>query len=87
LERLRGTIDRLDEEIFALIARRMEVAEEIGMLKRQNNLTILQSGRWEKVVERVSQRAEVLGISTECTRKILDAIHIESIERQNKIMH
>lgn len=87
LERLRGTIDRLDEEIFALIARRMEVAEEIGMLKRQNNLTILQSGRWDEVVERVSQRAEGLGISTECTRKILDAIHIESIERQNKIMH
>ena len=87
LERLRGAIDRLDEEIFSLIAKRMEVADEIGRLKRQNNLTILQSGRWEEVVERVSHRATELGLGEECTHKILDAIHLESIERQNKIMH
>lgn len=87
LERLRGTIDRLDEEIFSLIAKRMEVADDIGRLKRQNNLTILQSGRWEEVVERVSHRATELGLGEECTHKILDAIHLESIERQNKIMH
>lgn len=87
LERLRGAIDRLDEEIFALIAQRMEVADEIGRLKRQNNLTILQSGRWEEVVERVSSHAMRLGLGKECTQSILEAIHLESIERQNKIMH
>ena len=87
LERLRGAIDRLDEEIFALIAKRMEVAEEIGKLKLNNNLTILQSGRWEEVVERVTTHASHLGLGRECTQRILEAIHLESIERQNKIMH
>ena len=86
LERLRATIDRLDEEIFSLLARRMEIADEIGRLKQQNNLTILQSDRWQEVVGKVSQRAAALGIGEECTGKILDAIHLESIERQKKIM-
>lgn len=82
LERLRGTIDRLDDEIFSLIARRMDIADEIGRLKRENNLTILQSDRWQEVVGRVQRRASALGLGGDCTAKILDAIHLESIERQ-----
>lgn len=82
LERLRGTIDRLDDEIFSLIARRMDISDQIGRLKRNNNLTILQSGRWQEVVEKVTMRAEELGLGKDFTTKILDAIHLESIERQ-----
>ena len=84
LERLRGTIDRLDDEIFALIARRMEISDQIGELKRNNNLTILQSGRWQEVVERVTSKASELGLGRDFTTKILDAIHLESIERQKE---
>lgn len=87
LERLRGAIDRLDEEIFSLLAERMDISEQIGRLKLENNLTILQSGRWQEVVERVVARTDSLGLGRECVEKILEAIHIESIERQNKIMH
>lgn len=82
LERLRGTIDRLDDEIFSLVARRMDISDEIGRLKRENNLTILQSDRWQEVVGRVQRRATALGLSGDCTAKILDALHLESIERQ-----
>ncbi len=82
LERLRGTIDRLDEEIFSLIAHRMDISDEIGRLKHQNNLTILQSDRWQEVVGRVQKKASELGLGSDCTSKILDAIHLESIERQ-----
>ena len=87
LERLRGAIDRLDEEIFSLLAQRMDIAEDIGRLKLQNNLTILQSGRWQEVVQRVIARTDSLGLGRPCVEQILEAIHIESIERQNKIMH
>lgn len=87
LERLRSAIDRLDEEIFSLLAERMDISEQIGRLKLQNNLTILQSGRWQEVVNRVLTRTDSLGLGRECVEKILEAIHIESIERQNKIMH
>lgn len=84
LERLRGTIDRLDDEIFALIARRMEISDQIGELKRNNNLTILQSGRWQEVVKKVTTKASELGLGRDFTTKILDAIHLESIERQKE---
>lgn len=87
LEQLRATIDRLDEEIFTLLAKRMDISEEIGRLKLRNNLTILQSGRWQEVVERVLERTDSLGLGRGCVEQILEAIHIESIERQNKIMH
>lgn len=87
LDRLRGSIDRLDEELFSLLAQRMDISEEIGRLKLRNNLTILQSGRWQEVVERVLARTDSLGLGRECVERILEAIHLESIERQNKIMH
>lgn len=84
LEQLRATIDRLDDEIFALIARRMDISDRIGALKRDHNMTILQSNRWMEVVGKVTARAEQLGLGKEFTTKILDAIHLESIERQKR---
>ncbi len=86
LDELRGVIDRLDSEIFNLLARRMEAAEGIGRIKRDNNVMILQSSRWNDIVERVLSRSESLGLSREFMATLLDAIHIESINRQNKIM-
>lgn len=87
LDTLRGTIDRLDEQIFSLLAERMDVAEQIGHLKQSNNLTILQSSRWSKVVERVLAHTKELNLSENFVRQLLENIHLESIERQKKIIH
>lgn len=87
LDTLRGTIDRLDEQIFSLLAERMEVAEQIGRLKQSNNLAILQSGRWGEVVERVLAHTHTLNLSDEFVRSVLESIHLESIERQKHIIH
>lgn len=87
LDTLRGTIDRLDEQIFSLLAERMEVAEQIGRLKQSNNLTILQSGRWGEVVERVLAHTRGLNLSDEFVRRVLESIHLESIERQKQIIN
>lgn len=86
LEALRGRIDQLDGEIFRLLADRMNAAEQIGRIKRDNNVMILQSSRWNSVVKRVLDHSESLGLSREFLRTLLDAIHIESIERQNRVM-
>lgn len=87
LDELRGVIDRLDNEILNLLARRMEAAEGIGRIKRDNNVIILQSSRWNQIVERTLSRSAELGLSPHFLQTILEAIHIESIERQGKIMH
>lgn len=87
LDELRGVIDRLDNEIFNLLGKRMEAAENIGRIKRENNVMILQTNRWNQVVERVLARSEELGLSREFLHVLLEAIHLESINKQNNILN
>lgn len=86
LDELRGRIDRLDSEIYKLLAERMNAAEQIGRIKRDNNVMILQSARWNDIVENVLSLSSKLGLSEEFLHTLLDAIHIESINRQNRVM-
>ncbi len=86
LDELRGVIDRLDDEILRLLSKRMEAAEGIGRIKRENNVMILQSTRWNQVVQRVLARSAELGLSEDFLNILLEAIHIESINKQNHIM-
>ena len=83
---LREQIDSLDREILKLLAERMKVAENIGRIKRENDVRILQSVRWESIAERTMARSASLGLSVEFLQTLLDAIHVESINHQNKIM-
>jgi chorismate mutase len=64
----------------------MEAAEGIGRIKRENNVMILQATRWEQVVERILARSEELGLSPDFLKIVLEAIHIESINKQKQIM-
>ena len=83
---LREQIDSLDGEILQLLAERMSVAEKIGRIKRENDVRILQSLRWESIAERTLARSASLGLSIEFLQTLLDAIHVESINHQNKVM-
>ena len=87
LEKYRREIDQIDSELFTLLSRRMEISEKIGEEKRDNNVAILQRNRWRDIVEKVTARAEELNLSAEFVKTVLEAIHIESINRQNKIMN
>ena len=87
LEKYRREIDQIDSELFTLLSRRMEVAEKIGRQKLENNVAILQGNRWRDIVEKVTARAAELNLSEEFVRTVLEAIHIESIGRQNRIMN
>ena len=84
---LREQIDSLDREILQLLSERMNVAEKIGRIKRENDVRILQIMRWEDIVERALSRSETLNLSEDFLHTLLDAIHIESINRQNKVMN
>ena len=87
LERLRTQIDQYDAELFGLLSQRMKVAEEIGRTKRENNVTILQTNRWDEIVRRFLDRSEELGLSREFLNIMLNSIHMESIRKQNSIMN
>lgn len=83
----RGEIDQIDAELFDLLSRRMNISEKIGAVKKENNVAILQSNRWGAIRDRILSQATKLNLSEEFLTKILEAIHIESISRQNTVMN
>ena len=87
LNELRIQIDDLDNELLDTLKRRMEVAEKIGVHKKKNGVTILQSARWEELLDSRIQSGIKNGLSEEFMSKLLKAVHQESINRQTKIMN
>jgi len=87
LEKFRQQINHIDDELMQLIGQRMKIAKQIGLYKKDNNITILQTNRWNEILERAYQRGEVLGLSQEFVSRYMDAIHLESINLQNKLMN
>lgn len=65
----------------------MKIIEDIGQYKKQNNITILQPDRWEKILNRVTAEAKQLGLNRELVEKVFKAIHQASIDRQTEIMN
>ena len=87
LDQLRIEIDDLDNELVDLLKRRMNVAEKIGIHKKENQVTILQSNRWEELLKTRIQHGIDNGLTEEFMNKVLKAIHQESINRQTKVMN
>jgi len=87
LEKLRQQINHLDDELMQILSQRMKIAEKIGQYKKDNDITILQTNRWNEILERAFNKGEKLGLSREFVTKYFDAVHMESISHQNKIMN
>lgn len=87
IDELRARIDVIDNELLELLANRMKISDEIGRYKKQNNITILQPGRWDTILEKVFGKGNEKGLDNEFLEKIFKAIHQASIDRQTKIMN
>ena len=82
LEYLRQLMDSLDTEIIDLVAKRMELSEQMGEVKRACNMTAFQPGRWREIVESRSERAAAQSLSKEFIIELYEKIHHESIRKQ-----
>ena len=87
LDKFREQINQVDDELLLLLGQRMKIAAQIGSYKKNNNVTILQTNRWNEILERAFIKGEKLALSREFITKYLDAVHMESINLQNKIMN
>ncbi|MCX6244937.1 MAG: chorismate mutase [Bacteroidetes bacterium] len=87
LEELRTEIDKLDEELIHILSRRMDIVEEIGKYKKENNITILQLKRWSQIIHNRVDNGVKLGLSRDFLLKLLEALHEESIQRQTEVMN
>jgi chorismate mutase len=86
MEKMRQQINQLDDELLTILSQRMKVADKIGEYKKENNITILQTNRWNEILQRAVTKGDKLGLSKEFITKYLDAVHMESINHQNKVM-
>jgi chorismate mutase len=82
IEALRGQIDRVDHDLVALLARRMEIVDSIAERKRDNSVTALQPARWSSLLSDRLALALSLGLDEAFTKALYDLIHQESIRRQ-----
>lgn len=87
LTTLREQINQVDDELLTLLGQRMKLSDKIGEYKKNNNITILQTNRWNDILERAYKKGEALGLTKEFITKYFDAVHLESIQHQNKIMN
>jgi len=83
---LRHRIDQMDDELILLLSKRMEISDEIGNFKKEHHLTILQMKRWNDIMNRLSQHGTKLNLSPEFIERYFNAIHMESIRRQNDVI-
>lgn len=84
---LRDKITSLDDRLFDLLAARMVLSEEVGKFKRENNITILQQNHWKNIIHSRIDKADDYKLSSHFIRQIMDAMHLESIRHQTKVMN
>lgn len=87
LAKLREQINQIDDELLTLISQRMKIADKIGNYKKDNKITILQTNRWNEILAKAFVKGDKFGLSKDFITKYFDAIHMESINHQNKIMN
>ena len=83
---LRKQIDEIDEKLLTILAKRMRISKEIGIYKKEHNMPILQSGRYNDILENRAKQGEALNLSGDFVTEIMKAIHEESVKVQMEIM-
>ena len=83
---LRYRMDQIDEGLLDLLARRMQLSNELGEYKKTHDMPILQTTRYSEIIERRTEFGEALDLDPDFVRKIMKDIHEESIRRQLTVM-
>jgi chorismate mutase len=87
IDEIRAKVSVLDDELFNLLSDRMQLSEEVGILKRENNITILQQQHWSRLISKRLNQSENYHLTPQFVRTLMDAIHQESIRHQTRIMN
>ncbi len=87
LEKLRTKIDGFDDTLLRVLGERMTTVEDIGRLKKSQNVAVLQNARWHEILKKMVDLGEKENLSAEFVTKIFQAIHQESINHQEQIMN
>ena len=84
---LRTKIDVIDHQLIEILGKRMIVADDIGTLKKEHNVAVLQTKRWNEILGKMILQGEEKNLSEEFVLRMFKAIHQESINHQEKIIN
>ena len=83
----RRQIDEIDRELMKLLSKRMEIAREIGELKKERGMVAFQPYRYNEIMERYMKFSADCRIEADAVREIFELIHSESIRQQLAVMN
>ncbi|MDO4160810.1 MAG: bifunctional 3-deoxy-7-phosphoheptulonate synthase/chorismate mutase type II [Prevotellaceae bacterium] len=84
---LRQQIDELDNQLMDLLAKRMRVCREIGQYKKEHNMTVLQTSRYNEILDKRGAQGVLCGMDSEFIKTIFEAVHEESVRQQIEIIN
>jgi chorismate mutase len=87
LDALRRQIDECDNSILELLSRRMRISREIGIYKKEHNMTVVQTGRYNEILDKRGAQGVLCGMSADFVKTIFEAIHEESVHQQIDIIN
>ena len=83
---LRAQIDVFDENLLYTLKSRMDISRKIGQIKKDNNVAILQTSRWEDVLTDMVAKGKEYNLPDNFIRDVFNAIHEASVQAQNEVM-
>jgi chorismate mutase len=86
LSQLRKQIDEYDNNLLEILAARMRVSKEIGQYKKEHNMPILQTGRYDEILQKRISQAKQMDMSEDFMKTLFVAIHEESVRQQMEVM-
>lgn len=87
LNLLRQQIDQIDNELLEILNKRMRVSREIGQYKKEHNMQIVQTERYDDILRSRIKVAEEMDMSGDFMKSVLIAIHEESVRQQIEVLN
>ncbi|MEG2849551.1 MAG: bifunctional 3-deoxy-7-phosphoheptulonate synthase/chorismate mutase type II [Bacteroidales bacterium] len=83
---LRQQIDEIDEQFLTLLGKRMRISKEIGIYKKEHNMPILQSVRYNEIIDNRGKMGVEMDLASDFVKELMKAIHEESVKVQMDVM-
>jgi chorismate mutase len=84
---LRKQIDELDNQLMELLSKRMRVCREIGQYKKEHNMTVLQTTRYNEILDKRGAQGSLCGMDADFVKSVFEEIHEESVRQQMEIIN
>ena len=84
---LRKQIDEMDDQLLNLLTKRMRISREIALYKKDHNMGVVQTARYNEILDKRCAQGSLCGMSPEFVRRIYESIHEESVRQQMEIIN